>query len=270
MGDPGRLGQVLLNLIGNAIKFTEQGAVAVRVQVDPEDKSALRFTVTDTGIGIPEEKRTVIFEAFRQGDDSTTRKFGGTGLGLAISARLVEMMQGKLWVEPGPNGVGSAFHFTARYARAEQSAQVALPASPIVHGANARPAPFALRILVAEDNPVNRKVAAGLIEKLGHHVTLVNNGQEALHAVTQGSFDAVLMDVQMPEMDGYQATSLIRQLERGTGRRTPIVAVTAHAMSGDDQKCLDAGMDAYLSKPIDSGQLSEVIDSLAGRYAAIA
>jgi len=270
IGDPGRLGQVLLNLIGNALKFTEQGAVAVRVQVDPDDKSLLRFTVTDTGIGIPEEKHAVIFEAFRQGDDSTTRKFGGTGLGLAISARLVEMMQGRIWAEPGQDGVGSAFHFTARLARAEEAVQTALPGSLTAHGTGVRPEPFSLRILVAEDNPVNRKVAAGLIERLGHHVTLVNNGQEALHAMTEGSFDAVLMDVQMPEMDGYEATSMIRQLERGTGRRTPIVAVTAHAMSGDDQKCLDAGMDAYLSKPIDSGKLSEVIDSLTGRYAAIA
>jgi signal transduction histidine kinase/CheY-like chemotaxis protein len=267
-GDPGRLGQVLLNLIGNAIKFTDCGQVIVSVRVDPQDMSGLRFTVTDTGIGIPREMRSVIFDAFRQVDDSSTRKFGGTGLGLAISARLVEMMHGKIWVEDGPRGVGSAFHFTARLGRAEDPVET--QEEPSYRAPATRRSPFALRILVAEDNPVNRKVAACLIERLGHDVTIVTNGSEALDAVEGDSFDAVLMDVQMPDMDGYEATAAIRERERGTGRRLPIVAVTAHAMSGDEQRCLDAGMDAYLSKPIDADKLAELIDLLSGRYAQIA
>jgi signal transduction histidine kinase/ActR/RegA family two-component response regulator len=264
-GDPGRLGQVLLNLIGNAIKFTERGRVVVRVGTNPEDRSLLTFTVTDTGIGIPEEKRCVIFEAFRQADDSTTRRFGGTGLGLAISARLVEMMQGKIWVEPGAEGVGSAFHFTARFGMVEDAAAPET-SIPVLRPAAGAP----LRILVAEDNAVNRKVAVALIERLGHSVTVVDNGRQAVDEVARGCYDAVLMDVQMPDLDGYEATAMIRQWERGTGRRIPIVAVTAHAMSGDDQRCLDAGMDAYLSKPIDSERLAGLMESLARHCVAIA
>jgi CheY-like chemotaxis protein len=256
---------VLLNLIGNAIKFTERGQVVLSVEADPDERSLLQFTVTDTGIGIPEEKRRLIFEAFRQADDSTTRSFGGTGLGLAISARLVEMMQGKIWVEPGVDGLGSAFHFTARFGMAEEAA------GPEAHGpVLRRPVAVApMRILVAEDNAVNRKVAVALIERLGHSVTVVNNGRQAVDEVARGCFDAVLMDVQMPDLDGYEATAMIRQGERGSGRRIPIVAVTAHAMSGDDQRCLDAGMDAYLSKPIDSDRLAELMESLA-KHAYIA
>jgi CheY-like chemotaxis protein len=265
-GDPGRLGQVLLNLIGNAIKFTESGKVVVRVETIPAERFLLRFTVTDTGIGIPEEKRGVIFEAFQQADDSTTRKFGGTGLGLAISARLVEMMHGKIWVEPGAEGVGSAFHFTARFGAVEDAATPETLGPALLQPVVVAP----MRILVAEDNAVNRKVAAALIERLGHSVTVVDNGRQALDAVASGGFDAVLMDVQMPDLDGYEATSIIRDRERDTGRRIPIVAVTAHAMLGDDQRCLDAGMDAYLSKPIDPQRLAEVMESLARRYEAIA
>jgi two-component system sensor histidine kinase/response regulator len=265
-GDPGRLGQVLLNLIGNAIKFTERGGVVVKVEADPEERSLLHFTVSDIGIGIPEEKRGVIFEEFRQADDSTTRRFGGTGLGLAISARLVEMMQGKIWVEPGAEGVGSAFHFKARFGMVEDAVarEIQMPVLP-------RPVAVApMRILVAEDNAVNRKVAVALIERLGHSVTVVNNGRQAVDEEARGGFDAVLMDVQMPVLDGYEATAMIRQREHGTGRRIPIVAVTAHAMSGDDQRCLDAGMDAYLSKPIDSERLAELMESLAKRCIALA
>jgi CheY-like chemotaxis protein len=150
------------------------------------------------------------------------------------------------------------------------SGVLAVTSTPPMPATRRRTAFTPLRILVAEDNPVNCKVATCLIEKLGHYATVVHDGREALEAVARHSFDAILMDVQMPEMDGYEATSEIRERERGTGRHLPIIAVTAHAMSGDHQKCLDAGMDAYLSKPIDSEKLNELIDSLAGRFAAIA
>ncbi len=388
VGDPGRLGQVLVNLIGNAIKFTEQGEVVVSVRPATEDPSLLHFAVTDTGIGVPEEKRALIFEAFRQADDSITRRFGGTGLGLAISARLVEMMGGRIWVESGPGSVGSAFHFTARIGVADEESPV--PAGRVLAGASAlivddnatvrslltealrswgmetesvpdgetalrmlsaryalgRPfhvvlldsqMPGAsgldvagsmriarmetpvvlmsvladrqtteraktigvaarlnkplrqaerletiravlggqiqkesgsrscacLRILVAEDNPVNQRLTLRLIEKLGHQATVVSSGREAVEAVDRKTFDAVLMDAQMPDMDGYEATAAIRARERGTCRHIPIIAVTANATCGDDRKCLDAGMDGYLSKPIDAERLTALLTSFA-------
>jgi signal transduction histidine kinase/DNA-binding response OmpR family regulator len=383
VGDPGRLGQVLMNLIGNAIKFTERGEVTVAVDRAKDDPEMLEFTVTDTGIGVPEEKRRLIFEAFKQADDSVTRRFGGTGLGLAISTRLVEMMHGRIWVEAGPDGVGSAFHFTARIGGVEPVRSAARRAlkgiSALIVDDNAaaralltdllaswgmdveaaadgesalamlgvRQAchrPFHLALLDAQmpgmdgldvaarmklarleartilltpvgDSPdsercralgigarLNKPVRAlelldtiqvlsggpesaprampeprarrpqataslriliAETERLGHSATLVNNGREALEALEGGDFDVVLMDVQMPEMDGYEATAVIRAGEEGTGRHMRIVAVTAHAMSGDERKCIEAGMDGYLTKPIDSEKLRELLDTIA-------
>ncbi len=204
VGDPVRLRQVLVNLLGNAVKFTAQGRVTASVALEQrtDTEITIRFAVADTGIGIPEEKQISIFEPFRQADGSTTRRYGGTGLGLAISARLVEMMGGRIWVESRP-GSGSMFHFTARFTPAGES-----EAAPPVCAPPARVATHtrSLRILLAEDNFVNQKVAVGLLERLGHAVTVVGNGRAAISAVSRERFDLVLMDVQMPEVDGIAAT----------------------------------------------------------------
>ena len=402
VGDAGRLRQVLVNLIGNAMKFTEQGEVVVGVRAESESESevGLHFTVRDTGIGIPPEKRRMIFEAFTQADSSTTRQYGGSGLGLAICARLVHMMGGKIWVDSGAEGRGSIFHFTARLglpkdrltrpavapieafqdlpvlvvddnatsryllakslrgwgmspiaapggcqalkvlhkgsaagrpfrlvlldsqmpdmdgcataehmgqdpalagvpiilltvtgcsARCQQPGIRACLTKPIfgadlmqaihvVLGTAALPQPTAcsltplyrpdpespLEILLAEDNAVNQMLAVRLLEKRGHRVTVANNGQEAVALVKQGSFDLVLMDVQMPGCDGFEATATIRQWESASRRHVPIIAMTAHAMKGDEDRCLAAGMDAYLSKPINPSRLFDLIRNLKG------
>jgi PAS domain S-box-containing protein len=396
MGDPGRLRQVVVNLVGNAIKFTERGEVVVRVQ--PEqiagDDVRLHFTVRDTGIGIPADKRHVIFEAFAQADTSTTRHYGGTGLGLAIAAQIVDLMGGRIWVE-SEAGTGSTFHFTAAFKRAnlaapesvpdlaslqglrvlivddnatnrrileemlaswrmqpasassgaealgalEQAGQAGEPfalvlldammpemdgfelaerirgrsdlagatlmmlssagqgrhaarcreigvaaylTKPVQHStlldaimtclgaeravqgqpAHAAPAPQVdrrLTILLAEDNAVNQRVALRFIERWGHEVVIVPNGKEALEAVKERTFDLVLMDVQMPEMGGFEATRAIRTREKHTGGHVPIVAMTAHAMKGDKERCLEAGMDAYVSKPVQVEELAQAI-----------
>ena len=403
VGDPGRLRQVLLNLIGNALKFTARGEVAVSVGLDQPDakEPRLHFHVRDTGIGIPPEKIETIFDAFQQADSSTTRRYGGTGLGLTISTRLVQLMDGRIWVESRP-GAGSTFHFTAVFGAATKPvsrSRPALPAAsvlvvddntssrealqetlgawdlaaagvdqseagwlevvsareqqrpyslllidadlgemdgftlaerillaaldpelppsrrtailmllsagqlgqvarclelglsyvvkPVRHDAllaavgkalgvapepagallpgsgrtrEARP----LRLLVAEDHPVNQLLARRLLERRGHSVTVADNGREALAAIEQNTFDLVLMDVQMPEMDGLQATAAIRRREQTTGGRLPIVAMTAHAMRGDRERCLEAGMDGYLSKPIEQDELFRTMDALTG------
>jgi len=399
VGDPGRLRQVLLNLIGNAIKFTERGEVVVTVEPGTEEDGPdrLRFTVADTGIGIPAEKRTSIFNAFEQADGSTTRKYGGTGLGLTISSRLVRLMHGRIWIEENPGG-GSLFRFTARLERdprseipplgagdlaldglrvlivddnrtnrmileeilsqwgcrpfaveggqealtaidqaADQDQRYALilldlmmpemdgcelarrvmadprhastrmlmltsgtPDEPArsrelgigawldkpvrqselldsmldLIGTEKAPRPPVepqpteptalpgrrLRILLAEDHPINQKVATRMMEGQGHQVSVVSNGRQALDALaSSGPFDLILMDVQMPVMDGFEATQAIRSGERPGGPRLPIIAVTAHALAGDRERCLGAGFDDYLAKPIQARALAEVL-----------
>ncbi|MDZ7261602.1 MAG: response regulator, partial [candidate division KSB1 bacterium] len=394
-GDPGRLRQIIVNLVGNAIKFTEKGEVVIRAELDQETETqvTVRFSVTDTGIGIPEDKQAVIFESFTQVNGSITRKYGGTGLGLAISKQLVKLMGGQIGVESTP-GKGSRFWFTAVFekqatvlplvtpdiagmrvlavddnatnriilyqylvswgCRAEVVAsgaqaleslreatepyhlvlldvqmpdmdgfQVAqliksdpqLSHLPIVmltsmgargdaqrckeigiEGYLTRPIKQSqlyqtivtvmgyaqkktsekklvtlhtiaesqrrLHILLAEDNPVNQKVARRILEKAGHTVEVVNNGRLAVEALEQKEYDLVLMDVQMPEMDGFEATRLIRQKE-GAQRHTPIIAMTAHAMKGDRERCLEAGMDAYISKPLQPQELFDAINKWA-------
>ena len=286
VGDPLRLRQVLINLMGNAVKFTERGRVMVEVRLEEQAESPLlHFTVTDTGIGIPPDKQAFVFEAFSQADGSHTRRYGGTGLGLTICARYVEMMGGRIWVESEP-GNGSQFHFTARFRRAPSSTipDAAFPrqaleglsalaaaaadlgsTAPLAGGgamtrdlaaAPARP----LAILLAEDNAVNQRLAVRLLEKRGHSVVVTANGAEAVAAFAERPFDAVLMDVQMPVMNGFEATSAIRARERDTGRRTPIIAMTAHAMSGDRDRCLSAGMDGYVQKPIQPAELFAAIE----------
>jgi signal transduction histidine kinase/DNA-binding response OmpR family regulator len=400
VGDPTRIQQVLTNLVGNALKFTERGHVFITVRQDSltEDSTKLHFTVTDTGVGIPPEKHETIFEAFRQADGSTTRRFGGTGLGLTISTTLVRLMGGRLWVESEP-GVGSTFHFTVALAvgdpratqpmdrrpahlevlivddnevnrriLAEQVKRWGMTATAVASGRAAVAAltagvqahrPFELvlldanmpdmdgfdvaaeiakrpelagatimmltssgeygdhtrcaelgilayltkpvyatdllaaieralvskrpaspprgdksragtlamgaegqraRVLLVEDNVVNQQVASGLLTRRGHHVTVAQNGQEALARLDQETFDVVLMDVQMPVMGGLDATAAIRQRERLTGQHIRIVAMTAHAMNSDRERCLAAGMDGYLSKPVDPPMLFAVVE----------
>ncbi len=409
-GDSGRLRQVVINLVGNAIKFTDKGEVALKVQVQAAQQRhhVMRFTVADTGIGVPTEKLQLIFDPFSQADTSTTRKYGGTGLGLTISSRLVEMMGGKIWVESEP-GRGSQFHFTAslgiadtkvieigtiappeilrgvrvlvvddnrtnvrilegmlrRWEMSSSSAQEGQQAlaklseaqeagepyplilmdmhmpgmdgfelierirqgtdsstatimmltsaghrgdaarckelgvaaylmKPIrqselreaiarVLGAreqngaiplitryslqDAREPSASLRILLAEDNPVNQRLASRLLEKRGHSVTVAANGSEALAALEKESFDLVFMDVQMPVMDGFEATTAIRKKEGATGIHLPVVALTAHAMKGDREKCLAGGMDGYLAKPIRPQELDELLQVYLARRA---
>ena len=261
VGDPNRLRQVIINLAGNAIKFTEAGEVVVEVQIQErtDHDVCLSFAVRDTGIGIPPEKQQSIFEAFSQADSSTTRKYGGTGLGLTISTQLVSLMGGRLWVESAL-GRGSVFHFTARFA---------VPPAPAGRGAAPDAAPRRpLRLLLAEDNAVNQRLAVRLLEKRGHAVTVAANGREAVAAlararVSGAGFDLVLMDVQMPEMDGFEATRAIRAGERGSGGHLPVVAMTAHAMKGDRERCLAEGMDGYVSKPLQAQELFHVIEETA-------
>jgi signal transduction histidine kinase/CheY-like chemotaxis protein len=401
VGDPTRLRQIVNNLVGNALKFTERGEIVVKVDLKSreDDSLLLHFSVKDTGIGIPADKQTKIFEAFSQADGSTTRKYGGTGLGLTVSLRLVKMMGGEMWVHSEP-GRGSCFHFTARMgvsnltrssrampvrmlegaqflvvddnetnrrilrdmlvkygvdvmvadsansalAQMRERAGAGKPVTLLLTdahmpgmdgfslveqvkgdpqlagaaiimltsaaqredgarcrqlGINAyltkpvtqselreaifnlldgsvatsaadrsirrpethdRNADSSLKILLAEDNPVNQKLAVRMLEKRGHKITTVGNGREALAAFQKDTFDLVLMDIQMPEMDGFEATAAMREIERGAGKHQIIVAMTAHAMKGDDQRCLDAGMDGYLAKPIRGEELYALVD----------
>jgi two-component system sensor histidine kinase/response regulator len=400
IGDAGRLRQVLLNLLGNAVKFTERGEVALRVDTDGRVDSGARlhFSIADTGIGIPADKQQSIFEAFSQADGSTTRRFGGTGLGLTISSKLVALMQGRIWVESAPQN-GSIFHFTvvtgvaadqaisrdhstleglsvlivddnatnrqifertllkwgvrptladsgataleafltARDGRrpfdlvlldvnmpgmdgfetAKQLTARSGAVAPtimmltssdqmgdaarcrvlgvdaylvkpvrqsalrdamlkVIHGVTAPrsvPSPVARltprapqRILIAEDNAVNQRVATGILQKAGHSVVVANNGQEALDALTTAVFDIVLMDMQMPVMGGAQAMAAIRAAEATSGRHLPIIALTAHAMKGDREKCLTAGADGYVAKPLSPTDLLDQIDDLVRRH----
>ncbi len=263
VGDPDRLRQVLSNLIGNALKFTTTGGVWVTVEQKPlgTDAIMLHVGVRDTGIGIPADKQSVIFDAFRQADGSTTRKFGGTGLGLAICMRLVEMMGGSIHLESTP-GVGSTFHFTARF-------ELGTPPEPSPNlkelmGAVGVSAGPPLRILLAEDNLVNQRIVMRLLEQCGHSVQLAGTGSEALASLDREHFDLILMDVQMPDMDGLETTAIIREREGRSGRYTPIIALTAHTMKGDRERCLKAGMDDYISKPIDAAKLLEMVVATAG------
>ncbi|WHZ17779.1 MAG: Two-component system sensor histidine kinase [Nitrospira sp.] len=299
-GDPVRLRQIVMNLLSNAIKFTERGGVSLTTELlsETETDVRLRLSVTDSGIGIAPAAKTRIFEAFSQADGSTTRRYGGTGLGLSIAKRLVGLMDGTITAESTP-GVGSTFAFTVRLGRP-------IPGTPLPKGLTspmkfpdgyplpgqhmephpAAPSPVppeaptanpAGRILLAEDNPVNREVAVGMLELLGYEVEVADNGREAVMAADRGKVDMILMDCQMPEMDGLEATRLIRAHESSLVKReasderrdpndeirrthrVPIVALTAHAMQGDRERCLAAGMDDYLTKPFTQMQLREIL-----------
>jgi PAS domain S-box-containing protein len=268
IGDSLRLRQVLMNLIGNAIKFTPTGKIAVRaaVQTRGTETVSLKFSVSDTGIGIAPEHRERLFAPFTQADASTTRRYGGSGLGLTISKRLVDLMGGTIWLE-SQLGQGSTFHFTVTLPTAKPSStgrerQLAGRdgASPQLATAPAR----GLRVLLVEDTPANQKLVHYLLSNRGHTVVVAENGRESLDRLTAEDFDLVLMDVQMPEMDGFQATAAIRALPDVRKARIPVVAMTAHALRGDAERCLAAGMDSYLSKPIDGHELIALVERLSG------
>jgi len=259
-GDSLRLRQVILNLLGNAVKFTHRGSVTVRVRYTGmrSERLLYEFSIEDTGIGIPADKHAAVFKKFEQADTSTTRRFGGTGLGLAISRRLVELLGGRIWLK-SEVGQGSIFYFTATFSAAHEHNLEDTDGSALtpLEGTGS------LRILLAEDNAINKRLAVRLLEKDGHSVAAVETGTDAVNACTQGSFDIVLMDIHMPEMDGIEAARTIRIRERESGRHTPIIAMTASAMKEDREACVDAGMDAFLSKPICAAELLATLRELS-------
>jgi PAS domain S-box-containing protein len=313
IGDAGRLQQVLVNLVGNAVKFSapgdlqlradlvarpvqfnDTGDIHLRVQVVSLDDRGceLHVSVQDHGIGIPVAMQAHIFEPFTQADQSTTRRYGGTGLGLAISASIVRAMGGRIWVE-SEVGRGSTFHFTVRLTtlargdagsgspapeREPAASSAASPLSadpgrvtgaPVVEVPAALAPPLvALKVLLAEDNEVNQRIALAMLKRLGHRAVLVTNGQAAVERCEHERFDVVLMDVQMPEMSGLDAATAIRRRERYAGEAVPIIALTAHAMQGDKERCLNAGMSGYLSKPLTMDELKAVLDAIAAEIAA--
>ncbi len=261
--DPGRLRQIIVNLVGNAIKFTERGEVVVSVSALSAESGSrmLRFAISDTGIGIPPERIKQVFEAFTQADSSTTRQYGGTGLGLTITRRLVELMGGELNVE-SQVGKGSCFSFTLPLQAQVGLPSIPPPVTPPAEIAHVIPssAKGALDVLLVEDNRVNQKMASMLLERRGYRVTVAENGQEAIETFASRKFAVVLMDMQMPVMDGIEATQKIRILEEcGALPHTPIIAMTANAMQGDRERCIEAGMDDYISKPIKSEQLMDCL-----------
>lgn len=257
-GDRTRISQALMNLTSNAVKFTSRGSVSIRFSLESRAAEGLlvRFEVCDEGIGIEPEMQKNLFQPFTQADVSTTRKFGGTGLGLTIVKRLAEQMKGSVGLESEPRR-GTRIWFTARLSEGT------LPARP-TEAATASSS-RSLRILVAEDNPLNQKVALALLKRMGHQTDLAPNGLLAVEKRFSADFDAILMDCQMPELDGYEATREIRRREKTTGRRIPIVAVTANALEGDRERCLAAGMDDYMPKPF---TVKDIEERLAGLVAS--
>ena len=276
-GDPSRLRQILINLTGNAIKFTKEGEITVRAGIEnqSEKEITVRFEVSDTGIGISPEAQALLFQSFTQAEKSTTRKFGGTGLGLAICKTLAEMMGGEIGVESRP-GQGSTFWFTTRLGLTDANAETSPPGPETpLRPREAKPSAagngtskFASRtnhgrILVAEDNTVNQKLIQRMLEKLGYRADMAANGIETVDMWARVPYDLILMDCSMPEMDGFQATAEIRGRERKTenGRHIPIIALTANAMTGFREKCIEAGMDDYVSKPFKRADLEAVLES---------
>ncbi|MFD3263374.1 ATP-binding protein [Phenylobacterium ferrooxidans] len=252
-GDADRLGQIVGNLLSNAVKFTQAGEVAASFSLNP-DTGAVRLTVRDTGLGIPAEKQATLFEKFVQADNSATRRFGGTGLGLAICRELTQMMGGAIWVD-SREGKGSTFTVELPLERG-----VAVAAAPAAASAGDNPEEGALRLLAAEDNPTNQQVLAAVMGSLGLDIDIVADGKLAFEAWRDGAYDLILMDIQMPVMDGIDAARAIRAAEREQGRpRTPIVALTANALSHQVEEYLAAGMDGHVAKPIEIAKLYEAI-----------
>ena len=261
--DGGRLRQVLLNLASNAVKFTSSGAVHVRVLAREEDR--VRFEVIDTGIGVDPQIIDRMFEPFMQADSSTTRLYGGTGLGLSISRQLVELMGGTIGATSEPDA-GSTFWFEVPLERVASDA--AKSQEPYRYMSTQAPAGDAPLVLVAEDSPVNRSVAVSMLERCGVRAEVAANGREALEALWDRHYDAVFIDCQMPELDGYDATAELRRRELSLGTHTPVIAMTAHAMAGDRERCLQAGMDDYVVKPIHSDELVAKLERWIPAYKA--
>ena len=271
-GDPGRLRQILVNLGGNAVKFTDHGEIVIRASLENEDErnATIRFSVSDTGIGIPANRQDILFSPFTQVDGSTTRKYGGTGLGLAISKQLAELMGGR--DRRGKQG-GQRLYLLVhgRVREAAGKARICREDLAEIEGEGAidrfatRPAisesfKRKIRILVAEDNPVNQKVAQAMLRKMGLQADVVANGLEAVNALQIIPYDLVLMDCQMPEMDGFEATSKIRQQgSKALNPCIPIIAMTALAMQGDREKCIQAGMNDFIAKPVQQRELAEML-----------
>ena len=255
-GDGARMRQVLSNVVANAVKFTPAGSVTVRVgRVGPRQGDRIRFEVADTGIGVDPAVIDKMFEPFMQADVSMTRVYGGNGLGLAISKELVELMGGKIGAESEP-GRGSVFWFELPL---PEIAGTGAPRERLLPASERTAGPASPLVLVVEDSPVNRLVAVHVLERCGFRSHVVNDGREALGALSTQRYDAVLMDCQMPDIDGYEATRELRRREAGRSRHTPVIAMTAHAMAGDREKCLAAGMDDYIAKPVRSQTLVEVL-----------
>ncbi len=269
VGDPGRIRQVVTNFLSNAIKFTEHGRILIKV-VGEENRgrvATLRISVEDHGIGIAPDKREVIFQSFTQADTSTTRKYGGTGLGLAICKQIAQLMGGQVGVESELDR-GSTFWLRLTLpidqCQDEEAADQRTAASSAAEGDTAMVEPGGPRVLVAEDNPVNQRVAVRMLEKLGCRVDVATTGREAVDKWETAAYDVVFMDLHMPEMDGFEATSKIRERE-GDGRHSHIVALTANAMRGDREQCLAAGMDDYIAKPVKVDTLRQAMRRAAGR-----
>jgi CheY-like chemotaxis protein len=259
-GDAGRLRQILANLGGNAVKFTNRGEVQIQVSVEIEAEKSMmiRFSVSDSGIGIPADRLPDLFTPFTQADGSTTRKYGGTGLGLAISRQLAQMMGGNIGAE-SVEGVGSTFWFTARFEKTASGVQSAAVANLKSVGSVQFP-PGKVRILLAEDNLVNQKVALAMLRKLGCRTDVVANGRDAVKALKNSSYDLLLMDCQMPVMDGFEATRIIREKEAEMkSKAMPIIALTASAMQADRERCLQAGMSDFIAKPVQPKELAEML-----------
>jgi CheY-like chemotaxis protein len=258
-GDPLRLGQIIMNLVGNAIKFTEQGEVVVRGRQIDESAQALRvrFEIADTGVGIDAEAQTRLFQSFEQADNSMTRKYGGTGLGLAICKRLVLLMGGEIGVDSTP-GQGSTFWFIVPLVKRESGS--VLPATSMTtHSAELRlQTDYAgTRILLAEDEPITQEISCGLLEDLGLVVDVAEDGQQALALAKKNTYALILMDMQMPVMNGVEATQAIRSDSQN--QTTPILAMTANAFDEDRQVCLEAGMNDHIAKPVDPEKLYETL-----------
>jgi signal transduction histidine kinase/CheY-like chemotaxis protein len=257
VGDPLRLRQILINLVDNAIKFTEHGEVVLAVAEGPNGDGGVRLAVSDTGLGIPEEKRALIFQQFTQADSSTTRKHGGTGLGLAICRQLVSLMGGTIDVQ-SQVGRGSTFTVLLPLPAAPAEDKPASPAKDTPTAAVPIHVAVRSRIILAEDNPVNQLVARRMLALMGFQVEVAESGEAVLRLLESGHFDLILMDCMMPQMDGYEATREIRRRETGDSR-IPIIAMTANAMEGDRERCLAAGMDDYVSKPVSRNALSSAL-----------
>jgi len=266
-GDAVRLGQILLNLTSNAIKFTEQGEVRISLHVVEKlaDTVTVEFQVKDTGIGIPADKHQKVFDFFEQVTNDTSRRYAGTGLGLSIVKRLVELQGGEVFLD-SIVGTGSDFYFRLTFARVTEQVsrktQQLISVLPDIQVETGK----GVRILVVEDNPINQLLVLKLLEKRGYETTVAENGKIAIDEYKKGDFDIILMDLQMPELDGYEATRIIRMMEGHKGE-IPIVAMTAHTIKGELEKCADIGMNDYISKPFDSTELYQKIEMLVGSTA---